>query len=948
LEGLVLRKGGLQRVTREIVLPPETRQLQVEVEPAAEKLKPREKTKLRVRLRDAAGQPFQGQAVVTVYDKSLEYISGGSNVPGMMPYFWDWKRHYYARGGRTSQNQSGGHLVKEGQEIMRNLGLFGGPEFAPRQEGAVLGAAMGGMELTARKSAGAVMPMAAPAMEADSAMSEMALAEPEGGEPEVMVRSEFADLLKWVGELETDERGEAEIELEMPDNLTTWKVRVWALGAGTRVGEGSAEVVTSKDLLVRLQAPRFFVEKDEVTLSAIVHNYHEEAKEVRVSLELDGGLLENESAEAREVAIAPGGESRVDWTVRTRGEGEATVRVKAVAADDADAMEMRFPVFIHGMERTESFSVALGRGQESARIPFEVPEKRRAAESELIVRYAPSVAVAMVEALPYLARYPYGCTEQTLNRFVPTVVVRDLLEDLQVDLAAVKTAREGLNPQNLPGGGAEELRRKREGGWNPVWDAAEVAKMEREGIAKLAEDQNSDGGWGWFSAFGERSYPHTTAVVVHGLLLAKSHGAAVPEEMMQRGVAWLEKHETGELERLRNWENGKAKERKKSADALDALIRRLLGEAGVENAAMRDFLFRDKVNLPVYAKCLLGLELHRVGQVERRDAVLRNIEQFLQLDEENQTAWLELPNRGYWWFWYGGEIEAQAWYLKLLAAVKPESPQAAGLAKYLVNNRKGGTYWKSTRDTAYCLEALGDFLRASGEAAAELEVEILIDGKLVKTEKLTPENLFTSEKTVRVAGDVLTGGAHEIEVRKKGAGPLYVNAWLKVFTLEDHLQKAGLEVKVERRFYKLEPKKGENLVPDARGGLVREKAGGFERVLLQEGDELRSGDLVEVELSIESKNDYEYLLFEDWKAAGLEAVEVRSGYNAKGLGAYMELRDEKVSLFVQNLPRGRHNLSYRLRAEIPGKFSALPTRAEAMYAPELKANSDEMKILVRD
>ena len=81
---------------------------------------------------------------------------------------------------------------------------------------------------------------------------------------------------------------------------------------------------------------------------------------------------------------------------------------------------------------------------------------------------------------------------------------------------------------------------------------------------------------------------------------------------------------------------------------------------------------------------------------------------------------------------------------------------------------------------------------------------------------------------------------------------------------------------------------------------------------------------------------------------GLEPVEVRSGYNRNGLGAFMELRDEKVAMFVRQLPRGRHNLSYRLRAEIPGKFSALPTRAEGMYAPELRANSDEMKLGVRD
>ena len=41
-------------------------------------------------------------------------------------------------------------------------------------------------------------------------------------------------------------------------------------------------------------------------------------------------------------------------------------------------------------------------------------------------------------------------------------------------------------------------------------------------------------------------------------------------------------------------------------------------------------------------------------------------------------------------------------------------------------------------------------------------------------------------------------------------------------------------------------------------------------------------------------------------------------------------------------------MSYRLRAEIPGKFTRLPTKASAMYAPELKANSDENKVQIVD
>ena len=63
---------------------------------------------------------------------------------------------------------------------------------------------------------------------------------------------------------------------------------------------------------------------------------------------------------------------------------------------------------------------------------------------------------------------------------------------------------------------------------------------------------------------------------------------------------------------------------------------------------------------------------------------------------------------------------------------------------------------------------------------------------------------------------------------------------------------------------------------------------------------------------------------------------------------FKHFRDERVAFFLRRLARGTHSVSYRLRAEIPGKFSALPTRAYAMYAPELRANSDELKLGIAD
>src|SRR5262249_20307782 len=152
-------------------------------------------------------------------------------------------------------------------------------------------------------------------------------------------------------------------------------------------------------------------------------------------------------------------------------------------------------------------------------------------------------------------------------------------------------------------------------------------------------------------------------------------------------------------------------------------------DANVENADMLEFLYRDRTHLSVYAKAMYGLALHKLKETKKLNMVLQNCEQFLVLDRENQTAYLKLPADTAWWHWYGGEVEANAWYLKLLARTDPRTSKARGLVKYLLNNRKNATYWASTRDTAYCIEALAEFIQNSGEDRPELTVEVFVDGK---------------------------------------------------------------------------------------------------------------------------------------------------------------------------------------------------------------------------
>ena len=81
--------------TKEIVVPPEKRVLNVEIQPSTEAYKPGEKAKVKVKLTDFTGKPFVGSTVVAIYDKSVEYISGGSNVPEIKEFFWKWRRHHH-------------------------------------------------------------------------------------------------------------------------------------------------------------------------------------------------------------------------------------------------------------------------------------------------------------------------------------------------------------------------------------------------------------------------------------------------------------------------------------------------------------------------------------------------------------------------------------------------------------------------------------------------------------------------------------------------------------------------------------------------------------------------------------------------------------------------------------------------------------------------------------
>jgi uncharacterized protein YfaS (alpha-2-macroglobulin family) len=335
-------------------------------------------------------------------------------------------------------------------------------------------------------------------------------------------------------------------------------------------------------------------------------------------------------------------------------------------------------------------------------------------------------------------------------------------------------------------------------------------------------------------------------------------------------------------------------------------------------------------------------------------------------------------------------VEATAFALRALLAIDPQNKLIEPVTNWLIKNRRGAQ-WSNTRDTAIVVLAMNDYLRVSGELKGELEYELSVNGQSIAKRKVSGADVFNAPSRFTIDPKLIKD-ANEIRiVRKNGDSPIYFAVEAKFFSLEEPITPAGNEIFVKREYFKLVGR------PTLLKGYV------YDREPLPDGGSVKSGERVETLITIEAKNNYEYLLFEDLKPAGFEAVEIRSGeslyarelkagavdrkftslqpsvpssksgaaatsraalrptpkpkptptvdeadFTGRSRWVYQELRDRKVALFLDKLPEGVWEIRYDLRAEVPGMFHTLPVMGQAMYVPEIRCNGAEVRVKVED
>ena len=77
------------------------------------------------------------------------------------------------------------------------------------------------------------------------------------------------------------------------------------------------------------------------------------------------------------------------------------------------------------------------------------------------------------------------------------------------------------------------------------------------------------------------------------------------------------------------------------------------------------------------------------------------------------------------------DIEATALALQATLQSDPKDPRAVDIARWLMKNRREN-HWISTRDTAFVLYAVSDYLKHSKELQPDYGVTLTVNGHMVR------------------------------------------------------------------------------------------------------------------------------------------------------------------------------------------------------------------------
>jgi uncharacterized protein YfaS (alpha-2-macroglobulin family) len=705
----------------------------------------------------------------------------------------------------------------------------------------------------------------------------------EGAIPD-SARGVFATTAFYRAFVETDRDGHARVRIDLPDNLTTFRIMAVAIGTDDKSGSGEASVQVRKRLLLRAALPRFATLGDRFEASVVVHNETGETRDVTVGVRAAGLAIDGPSFQRVRMRSGEAREVHFDARVEA-GSGRGKVQFAASAGDAADAVDVELP--FAEPATAEAFATYGSTEGDAVRVPVSVPEDVISRWGRLEVSMSSSALNGLDDAADYLFDYPYECAEQHASRLVAAAALTEVLEG-----------------------------RDEEG-------QARARAQAESSIASLYRLQRGDGGF----VFWPRSYQtelYTSAWVVYALLEAKDAGIAVDPTKLSAGLSFLmnrTRHPRRSLGERTDW-------------VLHAAALYTYARSG--RTPPNDLLTRvwgQREHLPLFAKAWLLGAIHEANEEDARGQELWRELQNAAVVSAGGAHFAESTVESARVLWHS-ERRTDAIVLAVMLAVDPEHALIEGTTRALIAARRNGR-WHTTQENAWALSSLARYYRARESVPPDLEVSAWLGEQFLGTTRMRGRSgtVFDGSVPMEALREI---GSGDLVIDTEGEGRMYYRIGMRYAPTDQNLPAQEQGFSITRSY---EPVEDDADVRRARDGTWRIRAEATVRVRITV---VIPDDRYDVAIDdplpagLEAVNmAFDTTATQRWSGALDEQRLDFGNFWALFAFEHREMRDDRVVAFARHAPAGVYDLTYLARATTIGRFIATPTHGEEMYAPEV-------------
>lgn len=713
---------------------------------------------------------------------------------------------------------------------------------------------------------------------------------------QVQVRENLNETAFFYPALESDNNGNVAIRFTLPESVTTWKFMGLAHDKEMRNGLLVDEAVAQKTVMVQPNMPRFLREGDKSTI--VVKLFNSSDKKVSGNTRMQ--IIDPETnkvvwQKTQNYSINAEGSATVSFDVQGLKEGVYINKVVAAGNGYSDGEQHYLPVLSNRELVVNTLPITLHqKGEQNFDLSKlflnkEGKQAKGTEDAKVTIEYTNNPSWLMVKALPAIS----NPDEENAISLMSAIYANTITTHVQKTLSLDNHSQKNLSQESI--------------------------RLQNQ-VEKLKKLQNPNGSFSWWKGMKGSRYMTTSVAEMMVRLNAVAGVQKSTARMLTSAIDYLSWQTAQEVREMKKQEEKKQKV-SPSEQALHYLYilsmdgRKMKQNLEADKAYLLDKMSKMTGDFSIYGKARAAVVLARNSQQnaayrEKAGEYLQSVNEYAVYREEMGRYY---DTRKALYSWRNYKIPTQVSVIEALQMLKPNDKQTIEeLQRWLLMSKRTQV-WDTPVNTIDAVYAFMKGNESNWSRKAENAV-LKLDGKLLPM----PQDSTTLGyvKTER------PGKASRLSIDKKSDytswGAVY--AEFKQPVSEIGSMESGIKI---RRV----------IVPAESEGKGKAQA--------------KVGEKVKVTLLITADRDYDFVQITDKRAACLEPVNQKSGYQW-GIGCYVSPRDHATNFYFDRLSKGMHIVEMEYYVDRKGDYQSGTCTAECTYSPEFGGRTEAYELRVNN